>query len=156
VLYLRDDKLWGNEDPLFPKTDVALGVTRQFEVAGLKRSHWSSASPIRAIFREAFARVGLPYFNPHSLRNTLVQLGQERCKSPEQFKAWSQNLGHEGVLTTLRSYGEVTFQRQAEIIRALARTPQAVQSDAAIAEAMIRSLRDSGLDIRVKGTQLID
>ncbi|MGA8570842.1 MAG: hypothetical protein ACLP7A_02030 [Desulfobaccales bacterium] len=70
-----------------------LGATRQFETAGLTRDHWSNATPIRTIFREAFNPAGLPYFNPHSFRNTLVQLGQDLCKTPEQFKAWSQNLG---------------------------------------------------------------
>ena len=107
VSYLRDEKLWGNDDPLFPATRIALGAARQFEVAGLAREHWSNASPIRKIFREAFVSAGLPYFNPHSFRNTLVQLGQDVCMTPEQFKAWSQNLGHEKVLTTFLSYGEV-------------------------------------------------
>ena len=77
VSYLRDEKLWGNDDPLFPATRIALGAARQFEVAGLAREHWSNASPIRTIFREAFVSAGLPYFNPHSFRNTLVQLGQD-------------------------------------------------------------------------------
>jgi len=112
VSYLRDEKLWGNDDPLFPATQVALGANRQFEAVGLSREHWSSASPIRTIFREAFTRVGLPYFNPHSFRNTLVQPGQQVCQTPEQFKAWSQNLGHEKVLTTFLSYGEVAPSRQ--------------------------------------------
>jgi integrase len=91
VSFLRDEKLWGNDDPLFPATRVALGAGRQFEAAGLSREHWRNASPIRAIFREAFASAGLPYFNPHSLRSTLVQLGQEVCKTPEQFKACRRN-----------------------------------------------------------------
>ena len=77
VSYLRDEKLWGNDDPLFPATRVALGPDRQFAAAGLAREHWSNASPIRTIFREAFVSAGLPYFNPHSFRNTLVQLGAE-------------------------------------------------------------------------------
>ncbi|MGA8429352.1 MAG: site-specific integrase [Candidatus Sulfotelmatobacter sp.] len=148
--YLREDKLWGNDDPLFPATRVALGATRQFEAAGLERVHWSSASPIRKIFREAFIRAGVPYFNPHSFRNTLARLGQEVCTSAEQFKAWSQNLGHEKVLTTLTSYGEVPCERQGEIIRALA-TPQqrGVQSTAdEIAEKVIKKLRESGLDMK--------
>ena len=115
-----EDKLWGNDDPLFPSTRIALDVNHQFGVAGLDRAHWSSASPIRAIFREAFVSAGLPYFNPHSFRNTLVRLGQDVCKSPEEFKAWSQNLGHEKVLTTFLSYGEVACQRQGEILRRLA------------------------------------
>jgi len=149
VRYLREDKRFGNDDPLFPATRVALGATRQFEAAGLQRDHWSSASPIRKIFREAFIRAGLPYFNPHSFRNTLVRLGQERCKSPEQFKAWSQNLGHESVLTTLRDYGEVPCERQGEIIRALATPQQGEQSNAdEIADKVVKKLRDSGLDTK--------
>ena len=148
VSYLRENKLWGNDDPLFPATHIALGAARQFEVSGLERNHWSSASPIRKIFREAFDRAGLPYFNPHSFRNTLAQLGQGVCKSPEELKAWSQNLGHEKVLTTLTSYGEVACDRQGEIIRALATPQQAGQSDvSALAKALCRELRASGVDM---------
>jgi site-specific recombinase XerD len=54
VSYLREEKLWGNDDPLFPATRVVLGTTRQFEVSGLEREHWKGASSIRTIFREAF------------------------------------------------------------------------------------------------------
>ncbi|SHO53357.1 tyrosine-type recombinase/integrase [Desulfopila aestuarii] len=122
VTFLRDERLWGNDDPLFPATKVAIGTTRQFEAAGLARKHWSNATPIRTIFHEAFTRAGLPYFNPHSFRNTLVRLGEERCTTPEQFKAWSQNLGHEKVLTTFLSYGGVSCQRQGEIIHGLGKT----------------------------------
>lgn len=146
VSYLRDEKLWGNDDPLFPATQTGLSITCQFEAAGLARSHWSTASPIRKIFREAFVNAGLPYFNPHSFRNTLVQLGQDVCKTPEQFKAWSQNLGHEKVLTTFLSYGEVAYQRQGEIIYGLAAPRQATQSEAnEIAEAVLKKLRGSGV-----------
>jgi integrase len=145
VSYLRDEKLWGNDDPLFPAIRIAQGATRQFEVSGLQRKHWSSATPVRVIFRQAFEHVGLPYFNPHSFRNTLVHLGQKVCTSPEQFKAWSQNLGHENALTTFLSYGEVACQRQGEIIRDLAR-PQEPQSNAeAIAEAVFKKFRDAGV-----------
>ncbi|MEJ2166639.1 MAG: tyrosine-type recombinase/integrase [Desulfobacterales bacterium] len=144
VFYLRDEKLWGNDDPLFPATQVALGANRQFEAVGLSRKHWSNASPIRTIFREAFTRVGLPYFNPHSFRNTLVQLGEVLCKTPEQFKAWSQNLGHEKVLTTFLSYGQVGCHRQGEIIRDLAMPQISDQSGAnQIAEAVFKRLRET-------------
>ena len=137
--------------PSSPQRTLAWGPTRQFEVLGLERSHWSSASPIRRIFREAFVKAGLPYFNPHSFRNTLVQLGEEICKTPEQFKAWSQNLGHEKVLTTFINYGEVTCQRQGQIIRDLAKPQQATQSNVdEIAEAVFRKLRESGVDKKVK------
>ena len=48
--------------------------SRLFEAQGLKRAHWSNANPIRTIFKETFIQAGLPYFNPHSFRNTLVRL----------------------------------------------------------------------------------
>ena len=64
-------------------------------------------------------------------KKTLAQLGERICKTPEQFKAWSQNLGHEKVLTTFTSYGEVASPRQAEIIRALA---QPEEPDAQVIE----------------------
>jgi hypothetical protein len=83
----------------------------------LDRKHWSSATPIRQVFKQAFAMSGLPYFNPHSFRKTLALLGGRICKTPEQYKAWSQNLGHDQVMTTFSSYGDVGSYRQAEIIR---------------------------------------
>ena len=148
VSFLRDEKLWGNEDPLFPATRIELNVNHQFQATGLSRNHWSTATPIRTIFHEAFESAGLPYFNPHSFRNTLVQLGEEVCKTPEQFKAWSQNLGHEKVLTTFISYGEVACQRQGEIIRDLA-TPQKPDSRNVdeIAEALYKKFRSVGINI---------
>ena len=118
VAYLRTEKLWGLDDPLFPATKVAVGDNLRFAAAGLDRKHWSSASPIRQIFKEAFAAAGLPYFNPHSFRKTLALLGGRICRTPEEYKAWSQNLGHDHVMTTFSSYGDVGSYRQAEIIRA--------------------------------------
>ena len=120
VNYLRQEKIWGGDDPLFPATKIVVGASRHFEVSGLERKHWSSAGPIRTIFKDAFVVAGLPYFNPHSFRKTLAQLGEKLCRTPEQFKAWSQNLGHEKVLTTFSSYGEVAAGRQRDIIRELA------------------------------------
>jgi integrase len=120
VNYLRQEKLWGLDDPLFPATKVAVGASLRFEAAGLDRKHWSNAGPIRKIFKKAFATVGLRYFNPHSLRKTLALLGGQVCKTPEEYKAWSQNLGHEHVLTTFCSYGDVSSHRQTEIIRSFA------------------------------------
>jgi len=148
VCYLREKKVWGNDDPLFPATLVKVGPTRQFEVSGLERKHWSNATPIRKVFREAFANAGLQYFNPHSFRNTLVRLGQEVCKTPEEFKAWSQNLGHEQVLTTFLSYGEVPCDRQGEIIRASANPQPAIPSNLSeFAKAVAKELRASGVDM---------
>jgi integrase len=148
VNYLRNEKLWGNDDPLFPATQVAVGEECQFQVVGLERKHWSNATPIRTIFREAFQAAGLQYFNPHSLRSTLVQLGEIVCKTPEEFKAWSQNLGHEEVLTTFHSYGAVGTRRQGEIIRDLANPQQTELPDVTqLAQALAREMENQNLSL---------
>jgi hypothetical protein len=151
VSYLLAEKLWGNDDPLFPATQVVSGPEKEFIAAGLSREQWRTASPIRTIFREAFTSAGLPYFNPHSFRNTLVRLGEEVCKTPEEFKAWSQNLGHEKVLTTFLSYGEVACQRQGEIIRNLANPQRSVPTDVdKIIEAAYKKFRSSDMDVKIE------
>lgn len=141
VNYLKTELLWGNDDPLFPKTQVINGEDRVFVAPGIKPEHWSNATPIRTIFREAFEAADLAYFNPHSFRKTLVTLGQQLCQTPEAFKAWSQNLGHDDVLTTLYSYGEVQQHRQGEIIQQLSvlRTPKN-QSTLEIALELVKAV----------------
>lgn len=129
VTLLQKERLWGLDDPLFPATRIAVGASGHFEVAGLDRKCWASATPIRTIFRAAFEGAGFPYFNPHSFRKALALLGQEVCQTPEQFKAWSQNLGHESVMTTFSSYGQVNDRRQAEIIRSIGREDAAGGDD---------------------------
>jgi integrase len=142
VTYLRGAKQWGNDAPLFPATQVAASVARRFEPVGLQREHWSSAAPIRAIFREAFQAAGLPYFNPHSFRKTLVRLGEALCRTPEEFKAWSQNLGHEEVLTTFYSYGAVAPHRQGEIIQGLSIARDATRAKK-VARAVLRAIAEA-------------
>ena len=149
VLHLRRNLLWGNDDPLFPATRIAPGVGFQFVAAGLERKGWTTAAPIRGIFKEAFEFAGIQYFNPHSLRSTLVQLGERLCRTPEEFKAWSQNLGHEGVLTTFYSYGAVALRRQGDIIHDLANPQrQRLSSTDELADAVVRAIRDRGVTLR--------
>jgi len=70
-----------------------------------------------------------------------VHLGETLCQSPEAFKSWSQNLGHEDVLTTFYSYGAVASRRQGEVILDLANPRLAVGLDAErIADAVARRL----------------
>ncbi|CTQ55393.1 site-specific tyrosine recombinase XerC [Roseibium album] len=122
IIFLTTERLYGPDAPLFPSTQVGLTEKRVFGALGLSRSPWSNAGSIRKIFRQAFEGAGLPYFNPHSFRKTLGQIGERQCKTPEEFKAWSQNLGHEHVLTTFTSYGAVSSHRQEEIMGSLCET----------------------------------
>ncbi len=119
---------FGPHDPLFPATAMGLDENGQFTPNGIKPEFWTGATAIRRIFKERFNATGLPYANPHSLRNTLTRLGELRCTTPEQFKAWSQNLGHEHVLTTFTSYGQVDHDRQGQLIKGIASTRNLVSS----------------------------
>lgn len=141
VDYLKEELLFGLDDPLFPKTEVKQGARRVFEPVGLLAEHWSNATPIRKVFKEAFEEAGFQYFNPHSLRNTLVQLGERVCSGPEEFKAWSQNLGHSGVMVTFSSYGDVQQCRQREILTAL-QTPLTGPGSTGVDELMKGFARD--------------
>ena len=146
VKYLREKKLYGNEAPLFPMNKIGLNAERKFACIGLKAEHWSTASPIREIFKNAFKSAGLHYFNPHSFRDTLVHLGQTRCKSPEEFKAWSQNLGHENVLTTFISYGQVAVSRQEEILKKILIDNKKVNfTESDLSKIIARVLVESGV-----------
>jgi integrase len=119
IAYLRKEKLFGMDDPIFPRTATGIGEAGGFEVQGLSREHWQTASSMRGIFREAFEAAGLRYYHPHLFRDTLTALGMTICKTPEDFKALSQNFGHNNVLTTLLNYGAISTQRQGELIKNL-------------------------------------
>ena len=56
VSFLRNEKLWGNDAPLFPETRVALNSDREFAALGLTQEHLSNASPIRTSFPEVLCQ----------------------------------------------------------------------------------------------------
>jgi integrase len=136
ISYLERERLWGPNDPLFPATRVRLDENHQFAVVGIDRKGWRNATAVRKIFRDAFASAGLPYSNPHTFRKTLARFGQQTCRTPEEYKAFSQNIGHEAVLTTFTSYGEVPHERQATIIRSL-RTRKEATDNAELANEIM-------------------
>lgn len=116
VRYLREDLLFGDHDPLFPMTKLAVG-SNGFEPNGLDRRGWSTAEPVRKIFREAFVSANLDYHSPHSVRSTLARYGQTLGLPIRTYKAWSKNLGHSNMMTTFSSYGDVPADEQATLIR---------------------------------------
>ena len=115
---LEREHLWGPADPLYPATRIGLSATGGYEAQGQSRTGWATTTPIRDIYKRAFEAADLPYFNPHSFRDMLVRHAMSLELTPEQMKAWSQNLGHTDVLTTFTSYGTVPVARQGELIRA--------------------------------------
>ena len=121
VRYLRDDLLFGNEDALFPKPQMSSSGGDGFKVSGLSRENYANSHTVCKIIKNAFVAAGLHPFTPHSFRKTLVKYGDQICTTREQFKAWSQNMGHDSVVTTISAYCPVSGDRQAEILRGLTR-----------------------------------
>ena len=117
VHYLRDELGWQPDDPLFPQSRQRIDPEKGPIVDGIKRKIWSNSEPIRRILKHAFAGAGLPYFPPHRVRDTVVEYAYLTCRTPEELKTFSQNLGHESVVTTLSSYGQIPLSRQRELIR---------------------------------------
>lgn len=122
VCYLQKERLYGYDAPLFPRTCLKHDANLAFQAAGIEPEHWSTTSPARKIFRDAFEAVGLPYYNPHSFRDTLSHLMTKHCKNMEEIRAWSLNLGHESPVTTFTSYGHMDPYRQGEVIKSLVKT----------------------------------
>lgn len=119
VNFLLKDQLYSLNAPVFPRNKMGHDDNQNFVCKGIEPLHWQTTSPIREIFKQAFTNANLPYFSPHTFRSTLVRYGQQVCITPEHFKAWSQNLGHESPLTTFTSYGTIDTYRQGELIRGL-------------------------------------
>ena len=118
----KSDYGFGPDDPLFPKTVTSFASNGEVLPPRFVRECWANAAPIRRLFKLACAAAGVPYFHPHSLRHTLAQWGSCVCTTPAEYKAWSQNLGHDGVLVPLlTSYGTIPDYSQRELIRSLGR-----------------------------------
>lgn len=143
---LSADPSRGPDDPLFPATAITLGPDGGFISHGLALEGWSTTGPIRDIFRAAFTSAGLSYFNPHSIRDMLVRHIMTLDLPLETLKSWSQNLGHEGLLTTITSYGSVPTHRQGELIRQglpKSRCVERASPDPKLVAAVIRMIQES-------------
>ena len=140
---LSADPARGPDSPLFPATALALDERGAFTPAGLSAEGWSGTGPVRQVFERAFAHAGQPYVNPHSFRDMLVHLGMSLNLTVEELKAWSQNLGHKDMMTTLTSYGQIPAHRQGELIRMIG-TPSsrlAKRDQIATLEALLAGLK---------------
>ncbi|MEM7238762.1 MAG: tyrosine-type recombinase/integrase, partial [Pseudomonadota bacterium] len=116
IAHLDEVALYGPDDPLFPATAIAAQSNAGFKATGFQRRPWQSTEPVRKIVRVAFEAVGQPNYGPHSFRHMLARHSVNTSTSVAEFVANSQNLGHTDVLTTLRSYGQISRERQRELV----------------------------------------
>lgn len=110
--YLVTERLFPNTAPFFPKSKVEQITGRMSYVCtGVSDQFWKNGNAIRDILKKRSAEAELDYFKPHSFRHAAVLLGMQRCATPEEFKAVSQNIGHSHVMTTLQTYGNLPADR---------------------------------------------
>ena len=119
VEHLKDNLFFGPTDALFPKIQVGVGKTGGFEAQGLSRDPYATTTELNRVIRSAFAAVQMPTYTPHAFRKTLAMYGDQICETLEERKAWSRNLGHEHLATTVNAYMPLSRQRQAEIIKGM-------------------------------------
>jgi len=118
VKELREIHLFGHADPLFPRiTERFVSVNSSGDSPQLKRQFQSTDTNIRRVIKGAFVSHGMPAFSPHSFRKTNALMMGDFCETLEDQKAWSQNLGHESIRTTVDDYMLVSPRRQREIFR---------------------------------------
>jgi integrase len=100
--YLRENRLFGNADPLFPKTKLQQKAENDscFDGTEVEAAFWKSAGPIRNIFRQRMVRAGMKYHHPHSFRHAAVYEASKHARTPEEMRAISQNFGHSNMGTT--------------------------------------------------------
>ena len=113
---LKTDMLFGPDDALFPPAKVK-AIDGAFKVVGLNREIYRNANTLRAVIKEAFTAADLPPFTPHAFRKTLLKWADIEYPSREAFKAFSQNIGHSSVVTSISAYCPVSTERQAELIK---------------------------------------
>lgn len=117
VAYLQQEQGFGPDDVLFPAAKQELGPDGLLCASGLSRDGWTTAGPIRQIFKTAFPAAGLPYYSPHRIRDTLAALGNKLCRNGQAMKAWTLNLGHAHPLTMFANYAPMDSAEQGEIMR---------------------------------------
>lgn len=118
VAFLRNDKMFGQEDALFPRPERRL-VNGKFVFDTLSRRNYANGAKVNEVFRGAFEQVQMQPYGAHSARKTLGQELSDRNLPLATQKAWSQNLGHEKFTTTVSSYLPVSTQQQGELIKGL-------------------------------------
>lgn len=116
ITYLDEKALYGPDDPLFPATAIKADGNRGFSENGFEQRHWKSTEPVRKIVRLAFEAANLNNYGPHAFRHMLARHIAKNCTSVSELVATSQNLGHTDVLTTLRSYGQISREEQRKLV----------------------------------------
>lgn len=104
--YLKKEKLFGNEEPLFQKSKQLQNEDNLcFNYNSISNEFWQSNSAIREIFVQRAKNANIKPFSPHKYRHLSIKLTFDKCQNAKEIKAVSQHFGHKDVSTTIQVYG---------------------------------------------------
>lgn len=106
------DQGFDEQDALFPDDRILVGKRRTSSSAAILPM--SSTHSVTIAFKIASGLIG-KRFSPHSAKHCIGRLSLKVCKSPEELKAWSMNMGHENEEITLKYYKRIPDSRIIEI-----------------------------------------
>ncbi|MEX0408326.1 hypothetical protein ABGN05_21940 [Aquibium sp. LZ166] len=102
-------------DALFPP-DRSLASTKLLERSlRVAIEPCDSDTGVRRAFKRICQAAAIGYYNPHCAKHYLASIRDDFCRTSEQRRAWSQNLGHETETITEAHYRKVSEERQGEI-----------------------------------------
>jgi hypothetical protein len=91
--HLHTGLLWGEDDALFPATQIGLGETGGFVPVGLRRYCWSNAGPVRTIFRTAFEGAACPISTRTASATRSCNLPSGAARRPKRSRRGHKTLG---------------------------------------------------------------
>ena len=103
---------FSDEDALFPDRRYLTNfghTTKERPIPAMTSTH-----AISRAFKAASKPLGIQ-LSPHAAKYCIGNLSFQVCKSPEEFKAWSLNMGHEAEEVTVRYYRHLPENRVSEI-----------------------------------------
>lgn len=115
--YLKEVKLYGNTDPLFPRTKhTQTAENLSFACEEIEAYYWQSYSSISKVFKERAEKASFQVFSPHKFRHLSIYLALQRCKNGLEIKAVCQHFGHEDVRTALEVYSNLSRVQLSETL----------------------------------------
>lgn len=112
-LLIKDYK-FDKSAPLFPKITIDFKDTSKYIVT---KEFYKKQGSISSILRKRFKNIGQKRFSAHKFRHLALDTAFGLIRSGKQFKAISQNVGHESMTTALKHYANMAPHEYKEIIR---------------------------------------
>lgn len=110
VNYLKNEHNFCDKDPLFPNIkNYAGGIIADKKFTLTENS-------VNKMLEKRCKQAGIPKYHPHAIRHFSTYSCNERAYNGLQLKAFSQNMGHENISTTLEKYANMPAEQYISII----------------------------------------